>query len=155
MVGLLQAFPGTRLYQRLQSLNRLLDRPTGDNVAGHTNVVPVMDPHLLKQGYFRVLRTLYSPKGYYARLRTFLRYYRAPRGTISPSRFHPRDLIAFLRANLVLGILGHERFHYWYTLFWTLTHRPRMLPTAVELAIVGYHYRQICRRILPATKPAT
>jgi radical SAM superfamily enzyme YgiQ (UPF0313 family) len=153
MVGLLQALPGTKLHQRLKLLNRVRDAGTGDNVAGATNIVPVMEPHLLRQGYFHVLRTLYSPKGYYARLRNYLRAYKAPRPRRSP-RVNPRMqfqyLHAFVRACLLLGVLGRERFHYWYTLLWTLWHRPRMLPTTVYLAILGYHYRQICRRFLPA-----
>jgi radical SAM superfamily enzyme YgiQ (UPF0313 family) len=153
MVGLLQALPGTKLHQRLKALNRVHDHSSGDNVAGATNIVPLMEPLLLKQGYFRVLRTLYAPKGYYARLRTFLRAYKTPRTTASRERFQFQHLHAFLRANLYLGVLGRERFHYWYTLLWTLWHRPRMLPTTVYLAILGYHYRQICRRFLPAGAP--
>jgi hypothetical protein len=147
MVGLLQALPGTKLHQRLEVLNRLRDQGTGDNVAGASNIVPVMEPHVLRQGYFRVLRTLYSPKGYYARLRTFLRAYKSPR---AGGRMHFQYLRAFVLANFLLGVLGRERFHYWYTLVWTLWHRPRMLPTTIYLAILGYHYRRICRQFVPA-----
>jgi radical SAM superfamily enzyme YgiQ (UPF0313 family) len=146
MVGLLQAIPGTKLHQRLKLLDRVRDQSSGDNVAGTTNIIPVMEPQVLRQGYFQVLRTLYSPKGYYARLRTFLRTYKSPRVN---NRMQFQYLHAFVRANFVLGVLGRERFHYWYTLLWTLFHRPRMLPTTVYLAILGYHYRQICRRFLP------
>jgi radical SAM superfamily enzyme YgiQ (UPF0313 family) len=151
MVGLLQALPGTKLYQRLKVLNRVCDHSAaGDNVAGTTNIVPVMEAQVLKEGYFRVLRTLYAPKGYYARLRTFLRTYQRPRFNTARERFQISHLQAFVRANLVLGVVGRERFHYWYTLLWTLWRRPRMVPTMVYLAILGYHYRKICRRFLPA-----
>jgi len=38
MVGLLQAPPGTRLYERLQQEDRLLGQMSGDNVDGTTNI---------------------------------------------------------------------------------------------------------------------
>jgi len=49
--------------------------------------------------------------------------------------------------------------HYLKLLAWTLRHNFRLLPTAVTLAISGYHYRKICRRHIwdykaPATPPA-
>lgn len=40
MVGLLQAPPGTQLYERLKRESRLLGRSTGDNVDGTTNIIP-------------------------------------------------------------------------------------------------------------------
>ena len=41
MVGLLQAPPGTRLYERMKQEGRLLARLSGDNVDGTTNILPV------------------------------------------------------------------------------------------------------------------
>ncbi len=43
MVGLLQAPPGTRLYERLKREGRLREEITGDNVDGTTNIVPRMN----------------------------------------------------------------------------------------------------------------
>lgn len=157
MVGLLQALPGTRLHARLRVQNRLREGPAsseggsggagGNNVAGTSNILPVMDAEVLREGYFRVMRTLYSPGGYYVRVRTFLRRYGAP-------KVHGRPQVQYLRAFLkslwVLGVLGRERVQYWYTLWWTLLHRPRLFPMAVHLAILGRHYRRICERFLPA-----
>jgi hypothetical protein len=45
-----------------------------------------------------------------------------------------------------LGIVGRERFQYWWLLLWTLCRRPRLLPQAVTLAIYGYHFRKMCDR---------
>jgi hypothetical protein len=50
MVGLLQAEPGTKLYQRLNRQGRMLGDTTGDNVDGTTNFVPRMDREKLRQG---------------------------------------------------------------------------------------------------------
>ena len=44
MVGLLQALPGTRLYQRMKAAGRLLEAGSGDNVDGTTNIVPLEGP---------------------------------------------------------------------------------------------------------------
>jgi radical SAM superfamily enzyme YgiQ (UPF0313 family) len=79
MVGLLQAMPGTKLYQRLNCQGRLLGDTTGDNVDGTTNFVPRMDRETLRQGYKSLLEYLYSPGPYYERVRTLLREYRPPK----------------------------------------------------------------------------
>ena len=53
--------------------------------------------------------------------------------------------MAFLHANLRLGILGRERFHYWGLLLWTCFRRPTLFPLAVTLSIYGHHFRKTCR----------
>jgi len=141
MVGLLQAPPGTRLNARLQSENRLLAQGSGDNVDGTTNIVPVMDMAALRQGYERILKTIFSPKHYYKRVRTFLREYRAPAAGASLSA---RQVLAFLRSIVRLGILGKERLQYWKLLVWTALRRPRRFAMAVTFAIYGYHFRKTC-----------
>jgi len=143
MVGLLQAPPGTRLSARLQNENRLLAQGSGDNVDGTTNIVPVMDIAALRQGYERILRTIYSPKQYYKRVRTFLREYRAPAADTS---LDARQILAFLRSVVRLGVVGKERFQYWKLLVWTTLRRPKRFPMAVTFAIYGYHFRRTCER---------
>lgn len=145
MVGLLQAIKGTRLYERMKREHRLREESSGNNVASFSNFVPVMNETELRQGYGDVLRTIYSPRGYYQRLRTFLRQYQMPR---IQQRLELQDLRAFVRANLMLGVIGRERVEYWRLLFWTMFRRPRMLPTAVYLAVIGHHYRRICAQYL-------
>ena len=53
--------------------------------------------------------------------------------------------MAFVHANLRLGLLGRERFHYWRLLVWTIVCRPSHLSLAVTLSIYGHHFRKICR----------
>ena len=141
MVGLLQAPPGTRLYQRLKQEGRLLDQLSGDNVDGTTNIIPKMDPDALHSGYENIMQHIYSPKHYYRRVKTFLREYRQPKGTA------PRDveyILAFFRSIYRLGIVDEARLYYWKLLFWTIFHRPVHLPMAITLAIYGFHFRKIC-----------
>jgi radical SAM superfamily enzyme YgiQ (UPF0313 family) len=141
MVGMLQAPPGTRLFDRLAGEQRVRTTFSGDNVDGRTNIVPAMGLDRLVDGYRAIMRQIYSPGKYYQRVRCILKELKMPEVTI------PNDLqrfLAFFRACLRLGLLGKERFQYWYLLMWTLARRPRLLPLAVTLAIYGYHYRKIC-----------
>ncbi len=141
MVGLLQAPPGTRLYERLRQEGRLLDRLSGDNVDGTTNIVPVMNLETLREGYQKILQSIYAPGPYYRRIHTFLKEYRPPRISAPLSRAY---LLAFFRSIFRLGIVGQERVHYWKLLAWTLFRRPKLLPLAVTLAIYGHHFRKVC-----------
>jgi radical SAM superfamily enzyme YgiQ (UPF0313 family) len=141
MVGLLQAPPGTRLYERLQQEDRLLGPMSGDNVDGSTNIISNMDPDTLLNGYRRIMQHIYSPKLYYQRVKTFLREYQSPKAKV------PRDfeyILAFFRSVYRLGVVDKTRRHYWNLLFWTLFHRPLLFPSAVTLAINGFHFRKIC-----------
>jgi len=141
MVGMLQAPPGTRLFDRLQRESRIIDTFSGDNVDGTTNIVPRMGLDLLIDGYRSIMEQIYSPKNYYRRVRTLLRELKAPEinQPLNLQRF-----LSFFRSAFRLGFLGKERFHYWRLLLWTLSRRPRLVPTAITLSIYGYHYRKIC-----------
>jgi len=150
MVGLLQAPPGTRLYERLKQAGRLREEMSGDNVDGTTNIVPLMNIDTLRNGYKNLLRYIYSPNAYYQRVKTFLREYKLPRIEVSLNLDHLLNyVVPGIRSIFRLGILGKERVQYWKLLWWTLFRRPRALPLAMMLAIYGYHFRKICeRRIL-------
>lgn len=151
MVGMLQAPPGTRLFERMKKLGRIRGFSSGDNVDGTTNIVPEMGLEPLVDGYQRILRHIYSPKHYYQRIRTFLREYRP-----SPVRRHFQfaHFLALIRSFYRLGIVGKERVHYWKLLLWTQFRHPRLLFEAVELSIYGYHFRQVCERhVFAGTKP--
>ncbi|MCL4270852.1 MAG: B12-binding domain-containing radical SAM protein [Anaerolineales bacterium] len=140
MVGLLQAPLGTRLYERMQKEDRLINQFSGDNVDGSTNIIPRMGLEALKEGYRKVLGYIYAPKPYYERVQTFLREYQPPRIRI---QLEPQYILAFWRSIYQLGIRGTERFHYWRLFFWTLFRRPRLFPLAITFAIYGFHFRQV------------
>jgi len=143
MVGLLQAPPGTRLYDRMKEAGRLRGESSGDNVDGTTNIVPAMSLESLREGYKRVLQHIYSPKHYYQRIRTLLREYRPPK-TRGSLRFS--YAVALVRSFYRLGLVDPGRLHYWHLLLWTQFRRPRLFTEAVILAIYGYHFRKVCER---------
>jgi radical SAM superfamily enzyme YgiQ (UPF0313 family) len=146
MVGILIALPRTQLYERLKKEHRLMKENLGDNTDFATNFIPRMDYDLLISGYKKVLSTLYSPKHYYERIRTFLGEYSPPQKKSFHFRFN--YIAAFLRSIIVLGIIGKERFHYWRLLFWTIFSRPRLLPQAITLSIYGFHFRKVFEKRL-------
>ena len=146
MVGLLEALPGTRLYERLQRENRLLPAETsGDNADGDTNIVPLMNLSSLRSGYRHIMRHIYTPKHYYGRIRTLMQQYRTPE---TRARLSLDRLLAALRSAFRLGVLGRERIHYWRLMTWTALHRPSLLSLAVTLAITGHHFRKVSERHL-------
>ena len=145
MVGLLQAPPGTGLFDRLQRESRVVNTFSGDNVDGTTNIIPRMGIDKLLNGYRLIMKQIYSPKNYYRRVRTLLKELKVP------EIGHPIDTQRFLsifRSAFRLGILGRERFHYWQLILWTLVCKPRLISVAITLSIYGYHYRRICERYI-------
>jgi radical SAM superfamily enzyme YgiQ (UPF0313 family) len=141
MVGLLQAPYRTPLYERLFKQGRILDYISGDNVDGTTNIIPKMGLEALREGYRMVLDQIYAPKQYYARVKTFLREYKLPK---IRAPLEPQYVLAFFRSIYLLGIKGAERVHYWRLIVWTLLRRPRSFPLAINMAIIGYHFRKVC-----------
>ena len=141
MVGLLNAPRGTKLYDRLAKEGRLLQTISRDNTAASMNFPPKMSSETLLSGYRNILRKIYTPKHYYARVTLFLRNYEP----ISRRGFHLNlgRLSAFFKSVVLLGIVGKERFHYWKLFFWSLCRRPRLFPLAITHAIYGFHFRKV------------
>jgi hypothetical protein len=140
MVGLLQAPAGTQLYQRMLREGRIKSDFSGDNVDGETNIVPMMDSKLLKKGYRKILDSIYSAKGFYERVRTFLKNYQPAR---HPVRLHWDEIAALISSIFEIGIKSKERWQYWKLFFWTLFHYPRKFPLAITFSIYGYHFRKV------------
>jgi len=141
MVGMLQAPPGTRLFDRLQRESRVVNTFSGDNVDGTTNIIPRMGIDSLLDGYQSIMKQIYAPKNYYRRVRTLLKELKTPEIN-QPINF--QRFLSFFRSAFRLGVLGKERFYYWQLMLWTLIRKPRQIPVAITLSIYGYHYRRIC-----------
>ena len=142
MVGLLNAPRGTRLYQRLKQENRLLKDSSGDNTDCSLNFIPKMGHETLINGYKHILNTIYSPKHYYERVKTFLREYRPQKrkGAFRLQSYHVRG---FIKSMWFLGIREEGRKYYWKLFLSTLLRRPRSFPISISLAVYGYHFRKI------------
>ena len=150
MVGLLNAPPGTRLYQRLKKENRLLKAFTGNNTDCSLNFIPKMNYETLINGYKYILDTIYSPRSYYERVKTFLKEYK-PHGDIG-SRLQFHHIRAFFKSVWFLGIREKGRRYYWKLFLSTLLKQPRKFPISISLGVYGYHFRKVVEKYvsLPA-----
>ena len=146
MVGLLNAPRGTKLYRRLKKEKRLLSDFSGDNTDCTMNFIPRMEYKNLINGYKKVIDTIYSPKQYYERIKTFLEEYKPVGAKIFSPQF--AHLMAFVKSVWFLGIIGKGRQYYWRLLAWTLARRPKSFSMSVILAIYGFHFRKVVKRYI-------
>lgn len=143
MVGLLTALPKTRLYQRLKENKRLVKRSTGDNTStGGLNFTPKMDMNTLISGYKKVVSTIYSPKAYYERIKTFLMEYK-PIKKKKKTKLRIYHLRALFGSIWWLGIRQKGRLYFWKLILWSLFRRPSLFPYAIGFSLTGIHFRAI------------
>jgi radical SAM superfamily enzyme YgiQ (UPF0313 family) len=144
MVGLLTALPQTRLWKRLKQEGRLEGESSGNNTEASLNFKTRLSREFLESGYRELMKKLYEPGNYYRRIRTFLKSHR-PAGT--RLRVSRADMVALVKSFLVLGLWHRGRVAYW-RLFWgTLFRRPRQFQKAIELAILGHHFRRVAKSL--------
>ena len=143
-IYLLTALKGTDMYERLKRENRLLEVPIGTN-ATILNFKTEMDRRTLMQGYMRVTATLYDPnlENYLERCLTLLQHLEPV-----PHLHKPKSSNAVF-ADL-MGVRGQlsARQIPAYTKYIAKVSRdhPRMLPMAIRLAAMGYHFEKITRQ---------
>jgi radical SAM superfamily enzyme YgiQ (UPF0313 family) len=149
MVGLLNAPKGTRLYQRLKREDRLLKESTGNNTDFSLNFVPKMDADILISGYRDILGTIYSPKNYYARIKTLLKEYK-PKTRVRKSEIKWSLVRGFINCMWFMGIKERSRLFYWKLMASTLFTRPKSIPLLMTLSVYGYHFRRVASKYLGA-----
>ena len=145
MVGLLNAPTGTKLFTRMKEEGRLLDMFSGNNMDASINFIPRMNYKNLIRGYSRLLNTIYSQEEYYNRLKVFLREYNVPEWT--PKIINLEQLKAFVRLLWLLGIIEKRKKYFWKLFFISLWKYPRKFPTAMTLAVYGFHFRRVIRTV--------
>jgi len=142
MVGLLSALKGTDLYHRLQREGRLIKESTGNNFSITLNFETEMDREVLIQGYKRVLTTIYDPtlKNYFERCWTLLRNLKFTEHTVR--KFGKSEMMAVAKS-AKRQLLSRQGPAYFRFLLRVFRYNPRLLPEAVRLAIMGYHFEKI------------
>jgi radical SAM superfamily enzyme YgiQ (UPF0313 family) len=147
MVGLLQAMPGTQLFRRLRSEGRILNSGGGNNVACDLNFIPRMDAARLVEGYRSVMKRIYSHEAYYERVKLLLsRCHPTSTGRVTYS-----NLRALVSSIVRQGIIGRGRLSYWKFMLTTAMRHPRSFGVAMTLAVKGYHFQIMTRRLLEET----
>jgi len=145
MVGLLNAPPNTRLWHRMKAENRLIDDSSGDNTDGSMNFIPKMDREKLIEGYRQIIKTIYSPRAFHERVFTFLDSY-VPRRR---KNMRAREVSAFLKTILYLGILGNglSQWYYWKTFIKALLFYRQSFTEAMTMMVYGHHFRKVAKKI--------
>jgi radical SAM superfamily enzyme YgiQ (UPF0313 family) len=141
MVGLLNAPKNTKLYQRLESENRLRKAATGSNTDLSMNFTPLMNYHELLAGYKKIIKDIYSEKPYYKRIRQFLLHYKRVHSV--QKRLESSYFLGFLKSIFIIGIKNKGRFEYWKFFIWTLLRRPGFFMDAMTFVVFGYHFRTV------------
>ncbi len=140
MVGILQAPLNTQLFKRLQSEDRIVKTFSGNNTDGTSNIIPLMDPEVLRNGYQHLLLQIYSPRLFYQRIKTLLKHIKPAQATV---HLEFAEIRAFFRSVWRLGIIGPERWEYWKLVFWSLFTCPDKFPLAITMTIYGYHFSKV------------
>jgi radical SAM superfamily enzyme YgiQ (UPF0313 family) len=146
MVGLLNAPSGTKLYKKMQSENRLLDVWSGNNMDGYMNFVPKMNYQQLMVGYSRIIKTIYSQKEYYSRVKHFLNNYRLP--SWNKNKIKLKEIRAFFMLIWLLGTLEKGKKYFWKLFALSLFRHPKKFPLAMTMAVYGYHFRRVAAKIV-------
>jgi radical SAM superfamily enzyme YgiQ (UPF0313 family) len=142
MVGILDALPKTRLYERLKTEGRLLTASSGNNTDLSINFVPRMDISILLEGYKKILQKIYSPEKYCERVVNFFKEYKPPR---KRKRITASEIGAFVKSVWRIGITGRkeERRYYWRLLAISAIKHRSLFSEAIVLQIYGFHFRKI------------
>jgi len=154
MVGLLQAMPGTQLFRRLGREGRILDAGHGNNTSEHLNFLPHMDATRLVEGYRSVLKRIYNCDAYYERVKLYLNRTQPKRGEPQPkqpwlTRDNARALVTSI---LRQGVFGRQRWSYWKFLLTAATRYRHCFGAAMTLAVMGYHFQVMTRKLLLAAE---
>jgi radical SAM superfamily enzyme YgiQ (UPF0313 family) len=143
MVGLLQAPNNTELYRKLELQGRIIKEMTGDNTDGTSNIIPVMDPNQLRDGYLKIMDKIYSPKYFYRRVKTFLREYQPVKSDVT---IEANEVFALLKTIVLIGFNPREAIYYWDLFFWTLFKFPSKFPLAITLTVYEYHFHKVAQQ---------
>ena len=143
-IYLLTALRGTDMYERLRAENRLLDKEIGTN-AMTLNFKSELDPGTLIDGYRRVTATLYDPtlENYFQRCLAMFEHLKAVPHLRKPMSGNA-VVVAAMRVRRQLAkkqIPAFSRF-----IGQVSRNHPRMLPTALRLAGLGYHFERVTRQ---------
>lgn len=141
MVGLLTALPKTKLYQRLKDAGRLIKETSGLNTGLEINFHPKMNMDVLMEGYKKIVKTIYSPKEYYQRVKVFLKEFKPPFRKVPKLHFY--YIKALFASIWHSGIKDPGKKYYWRLVFWSIFKRPSTFPYVIGMSITRIHFSKV------------
>jgi radical SAM superfamily enzyme YgiQ (UPF0313 family) len=154
MIGLLNALPGTRLYQRLEAQGRIRNESAGNNTHNmQTNFETIMDAETLRLGYRKILKHLYGfrLKNYFSRCSHLLD--RVECRNLYPRKIHAEEIKIFFRS-LCRQPFTSYGFNYIKYLLRNAIKNRDLFAEVVTYSIYGHHYHTITRQTLKKEKIA-
>ena len=143
-IYLLTALKGTDMYNRLRKENRLLDVAIGTH-ATILNFKTELDPRTLIEGYRHVTTTLYDPtlENYFSRCLALFKHLKPVSHLQKPKSKNAIyvDLMGVRKQLSSRQIPAYTKF-----IAEVSSKHPRMLPKAIRLAALGYHFEKITRQ---------
>ena len=112
---------------------------------GSMNFVPRMNYGDLISGYSKIIKTIYSQKEYFYRLKHFLQNYKMP--IWNSNKIRLAEVKAFLKLLWLLGTVEKGRKYFWKLLVVSLFKYPQKFSLAMTMAVYGYHFRKIAERV--------
>lgn len=152
MIGLLEALPGTKLYKRLQAEGRILATSQGNNTHSlTTNFITKMNREKLKEGYKKILSTIYD-----SRLKNYFRRCSQLLDNIGPSPFfqrevHFKEIKIFLKSLFRQPLTPYGLQYLKFLIRNAIKHRSTF-GEAVRFAIIGHHFHTITQETLKVEK---
>jgi len=110
MIGLLNAPTKSRLYQRLLSEGRILNKMSGDNTDATTNIIPKMGIEKLVAGYREVIRGVYCGEPFYKRVQHFLKDFQPQVKNKTKITFN--KFMALIKSMFIIGLFDRSRKYY-------------------------------------------
>ncbi len=152
IVNVLKAPPGTELYKRMKRENRLLPQFEFDE--DKTNIIPVMNPADLHEGYKKILLHTYSPAGVLQRILQYLHDRNKNFKVTYPVRRKTRayDVVFLLKIIWTIGIVHKERKYFWKLLARTAKTDFHMLDFALFYSTLMYQYNSLLKTFLRKKK---
>ncbi|MEO5572406.1 MAG: radical SAM protein [Bacteroidia bacterium] len=147
IVNILKAPPGTDLYKRIKSENRL-SKPFAF-AEGDTNIIPIMGEHKLYRGFLHVIDNIYMPDKSYERIKQFFLNYRFPQTSVKiRTRYNLKHLKMLLMIIYRLGIKDNNRKYFWKLITWTFFYNRKLLDKSIFYGIMIYQVYQTYLNIL-------
>ena len=151
MFSMLQALPGTALWQRLEKEGRMLDERANINQTTLMNFIPSRPVEEIAAEYIHAFDKLYDPQNYLSRTYRQFLLMGEPKHKTSLRKPSWAAIRALLTICWRQGIVRKTRWFFWPYLFHIMWAKPKMWQHYLSICALGEHfleYRElVCSQI--------
>jgi radical SAM superfamily enzyme YgiQ (UPF0313 family) len=147
MAGLLFALPTTQLTKRLAAAGRLHENfdvapeGVGDQCTAGLNYDPCRPRLDILKDYLQVVETIYTPENYFGRVAKVAKALNSSKRIYRPGlRQWWKEIKAFFKMSVRLGMKPGTASHFWKTLFGALIKNPKSVRYAGSMIALYLHF---------------